>query len=91
MQDYLTHYRDLLAISVIAIVNAGMCDYHVRNCPPSPQLTKVCDEVSSSSTTSRTRRGGGCGVAAGAISGRLLLPIAPPLPCSRDNIFQTGL
>jgi len=39
------HYKDLLAIYVIAVVNAGMCDYHVRNCPPSPQLTEVCDEV----------------------------------------------
>lgn len=54
VQDYLTHYRDLLAISVISVVNAAMCDYHVRNCPPSPQLTQVCDEVSSSSSSSWT-------------------------------------
>ena len=46
LQDFLSHYKDLLAISVISVVNAGMCDYHVRNCPPSPQLTEVCDEVS---------------------------------------------
>jgi hypothetical protein len=52
VQDYLSHYKDLLAISVISTVNAAMCDYHVRNCPPSPQLTQVCDEVSSSSNSS---------------------------------------
>lgn len=50
LQDYLSHYKDLLAISVISTVNAAMCDYHVRTCPPSPQLTQVCDEVSSSSS-----------------------------------------
>jgi hypothetical protein len=46
LQDYLSQYRDLLGISVISVVNAAICDYHVRNCPPSPQLTQVCDEVS---------------------------------------------
>jgi hypothetical protein len=52
VQDYLSHYKDLLAISVISTVNAAMCDYHVRTCPPSPQLTQVCDEVSSSINSS---------------------------------------
>jgi hypothetical protein len=47
-QDYLTYYRDLIAIQAIALVNAGMCDYHVRVCPPSQQLKEVCEEVSMS-------------------------------------------
>jgi hypothetical protein len=35
-------------VSVITTVNAALCDYHVRNCDPSPQLTEVCNKVSSS-------------------------------------------
>lgn len=32
-------------MSVISLVNAALCDYHVRNCPPSPQLTSVCNKA----------------------------------------------
>jgi hypothetical protein len=39
------YYKDLIAIQTIALVNAGLCDYHVRHCPPSKQLKQVCEEV----------------------------------------------
>jgi hypothetical protein len=35
----------MIAVSVITTVNAALCDYHVRNCDPSPQLTEVCNKV----------------------------------------------
>jgi hypothetical protein len=60
LQDYLSWYKDMIAVSVITTVNAALCDYHVRNCDPSPQLTEVCNKVgngSSSSTCYCTRAG----------------------------------
>ena len=44
-QDYLQEYRDLVAAFTMASVNAAICDYHLRNCPPSQQLTDVCNKV----------------------------------------------
>eukprot|EP00879_Flechtneria_rotunda_P011174 GHRR01011672.1.p1 GENE.GHRR01011672.1~~GHRR01011672.1.p1 ORF type:complete len:475 (+),score=141.48 GHRR01011672.1:1450-2874(+) len=44
-KDFLARYRDLLSVSVITIVNAALCDYHVRNCPPSAQLAEVCNQA----------------------------------------------
>eukprot|EP00878_Enallax_costatus_P023272 GHUV01024743.1.p1 GENE.GHUV01024743.1~~GHUV01024743.1.p1 ORF type:complete len:564 (+),score=175.47 GHUV01024743.1:251-1942(+) len=43
--DYINRYKDLIAVSVISTVNAALCDYHVRNCAPAAQLTKVCNEA----------------------------------------------
>lgn len=45
LQEFLDRYKDILATSVIALVNAALCDYHVRSCPPSPQLTSVCSQA----------------------------------------------
>lgn len=45
LQDFLKRYQDLISVSVVALVNAALCDYHVRNCPPSPQLTSVCNKA----------------------------------------------
>lgn len=44
-KDYLSWYKDMIAVSVITTVNAALCDYHVRNCDPSPQLTEVCNKA----------------------------------------------
>jgi hypothetical protein len=38
-------YTNLLATLAVATINAGLCDYHIRHCPPSEELTRVCDEV----------------------------------------------
>ncbi|GFR43751.1 hypothetical protein Agub_g4863 [Astrephomene gubernaculifera] len=45
MEDFLSYYRDLLAIETLATLNAGFCDYHLSHCPPSEQLVSVCKEV----------------------------------------------
>jgi hypothetical protein len=45
LQDFLSWYKDMIAVSVITTVNAALCDYHVRHCDPSPQLTVVCNKV----------------------------------------------
>lgn len=45
LQDYLSRYKELLSVWVVSLVNAALCDYHIRNCPPSPQLTEVCNKV----------------------------------------------
>eukprot|EP00195_Chlamydomonas_chlamydogama_P017790 CAMPEP_0202892052 /NCGR_PEP_ID=MMETSP1392-20130828/1901_1 /ASSEMBLY_ACC=CAM_ASM_000868 /TAXON_ID=225041 /ORGANISM="Chlamydomonas chlamydogama, Strain SAG 11-48b" /LENGTH=613 /DNA_ID=CAMNT_0049575927 /DNA_START=352 /DNA_END=2193 /DNA_ORIENTATION=- len=39
------YYRDLLSIETVAAMNAGLCDYHLRHCPPSQQLYDVCKEA----------------------------------------------
>jgi hypothetical protein len=38
-------HRDLIAASTIHTLNAALCDYHKRECPPSEQLGQVCDQV----------------------------------------------
>lgn len=35
-------YRDLLSIEVVHTLNAATCEYHLRNCPPSEQLVRLC-------------------------------------------------
>lgn len=37
------YYINLVAIETVAILNAALCDFHVKHCPPSEQLTEVCD------------------------------------------------
>lgn len=44
-KDYLEEYKDLVAIQALSLINAAICDYHVRNCPASQQLTEVCGKV----------------------------------------------
>ena len=39
------HYRDLIAASTIHTLNAALCEYHRRECPPSDQLGQVCSQV----------------------------------------------
>lgn len=36
------YYRDLLSIETVANLNCGLCDFHLRHCPPSQQLYDVC-------------------------------------------------
>jgi hypothetical protein len=40
-------YRDLLAISVVHTLNAALCEFHTKNCPPSDQLREECGRVTS--------------------------------------------
>ncbi|GBF96079.1 peptidyl serine alpha-galactosyltransferase [Raphidocelis subcapitata] len=44
-KDYLTEYRDLLAVHTMALINAAVCDYHRRNCPAGEQLEEVCGKA----------------------------------------------
>ncbi len=45
-QEHFTeYYRDVLAIETAATINAALCDFHIRNCPPSEQLLKECKMV----------------------------------------------
>eukprot|EP00775_Hariotina_reticulata_P010387 gene10387-10545_t len=39
-------YRDLLAISVVHTINAALCEFHLKNCPPSQQLAEECNAAS---------------------------------------------
>jgi hypothetical protein len=45
LQDLVNRYRDLVAIQTMAIVNAGLCEYHTKNCPETKQLRTACDKV----------------------------------------------
>lgn len=38
-------YRDLIAISVVHTLNAALCEYHLKHCPPSDQLRRECDKA----------------------------------------------
>lgn len=42
-KDWIQWYTDLVAIQVVATMNSAMCDFHRLHCPPSEQLTSVCD------------------------------------------------
>jgi hypothetical protein len=44
-QDYLEEFRDLISVQTMALINAAICDYHLRHCPPSEQLSDVCGKV----------------------------------------------
>lgn len=35
-------YRDLIAISVVHMLNAALCEFHTKHCPPSEQLRVEC-------------------------------------------------
>eukprot|EP00798_Chlamydomonas_sp_ICE-L_P028050 gene28050-31152_t len=39
------YYKDLLSIETVATINAGLCDFHLSNCPPSQQLYEWCNET----------------------------------------------
>ena len=39
-------YRDLISIQVVHTINAALCEYHLRHCPPSEQLLAVCAAAS---------------------------------------------
>eukprot|EP00955_Chlamydomonas_euryale_P017414 186094-Chlamydomonas_euryale.AAC.3 len=39
------YYRDVLSLETVATMNAGFCDFHVRNCPPSQQLLDECTKA----------------------------------------------
>jgi hypothetical protein len=38
-------HRDLISISVVHTLNAALCEFHLKNCPPSQQLRDACDKV----------------------------------------------
>lgn len=35
-------YRDLLTISTVHTLNAALCRWHMKRCPPSRQLLQLC-------------------------------------------------
>ncbi len=39
------YYRDLLSVETVATLNAGFCDYHLKNCPPHKQILEECTKV----------------------------------------------
>eukprot|EP00798_Chlamydomonas_sp_ICE-L_P009971 gene9972-7848_t len=39
------YYQDLLAVEVVATINAGLCDFHLSHCSPSKELYEVCKDV----------------------------------------------
>lgn len=43
--NFLQYYRDLLAIETVATINAALCDFHVRHCPPHKQILDECTIV----------------------------------------------
>lgn len=45
MQDGLEHYRDLLSIETVHVLNAALCEHHKGRCPSHPQMTELCDKA----------------------------------------------
>lgn len=41
-QAEVERHRDLIAISVVHTLNAALCEFHLKNCPQSEQLTREC-------------------------------------------------
>lgn len=39
-------HRDLIAVSVVHTLNAALCEFHLKNCPPSEQLATECAKAS---------------------------------------------
>lgn len=39
-------HRDLISISVVHTLNAALCEFHLRHCPPSEQLARECAKAS---------------------------------------------
>ncbi len=45
MQTGLDHYRDLLSIETVHVINAALCEHHRKRCDPHPQMSEMCDKA----------------------------------------------
>ncbi|WIA09314.1 hypothetical protein OEZ85_008721 [Tetradesmus obliquus] len=46
-------HRDLISISVVHTLNAALCEFHLKNCPPSQQLREACDKAAALYTATK--------------------------------------
>lgn len=44
-KDYIEKYKDLMSIQVIATINAGLCEFHLKNCEANAQLLDECKQA----------------------------------------------
>jgi predicted amidohydrolase len=77
VQPALERYQQLLSTSVIATLNAALCERHLGACPPSEELRRECGKV-------------GCGVCwAARFKRRLCCPAR--LACSWPSLLSAAL